>query len=139
MAALMDPHAECSWAAPDDMQGGPWTFVARSDDGQVIAGVELLPQKRDRFWYLDMLVRDQAWNYKGVGAAIANKAIGWLMRETEAGPCGVRLHAMERERRLVDWWNELLVQQPDFRDAFVRTADHHFPAVGWIIRATPQR
>jgi hypothetical protein len=142
MDALTDPKAECSWSAPDDMQTAPWTFVARSDENPVIGGVEIYQQKRDRFWYLDMLVRDQAPAYEGVGLTVAREAIGWLMRETESGPhkYGVRVHAMERERRLVEWWsNEVLHMQPTIHDAFVRNGDHHFAAVGWIVRATPQQ
>lgn len=117
----------------------PSAFVARSDDGRVIAGVEIWKQIGDRFCYLDLLVRDQAQEYRGVGKEVALEAIGWLMRQTEEGPYGVRVHAMAREERLVEWWSdEVLRMPPNIHDAFVRTADHYFPAVGWIIRATPQ-
>ena len=142
MNALTDPKAECSWSAPEDMQTAPWTFVARSHDNRVIAGVEILQQKRDRFWFVDMLVRDQAPIYQGVGRAVALDAIEWLKGQSDGRPhaYGVRVHAMKRETRLVDWWSEeILHKQPDIHDAFVRTADHYFAAVGWIVRATPQR
>jgi hypothetical protein len=142
MDAMTDPNAECSWSAPDDMQSAPWTFVALSDEDRVVAGVEIYQQKRDRFWYLDMLVRDQAPAYEDVGRIVALKALGWLMRETEEGPhaYGVRVHAMKRERRLVEWWSdEVLYMQPNIHDAFVRNGAYHFAAVGWIVRATPPR
>ena len=64
MDALTDPQAECSWA-PKGMLHGPLAFVARSDGGRVIAGVEIWKQMRDRVYYLDLLVRDQAQEYRG--------------------------------------------------------------------------
>jgi hypothetical protein len=91
MNALTNPRGrECSWAAPEEMLSKPWTFVARSNDDRVIAGVEIVQQKRDSFCFLDLLVRDQAPEYKGAGKEVALEAIGWLMRQTEEGPYGVR-------------------------------------------------
>ena len=58
MEAMSSPQAECSWAARGDMQTKPWTLVLRSADDRAIAGVEILQQKRDRYWFLDMLVRN---------------------------------------------------------------------------------
>src|SRR5438445_12051308 len=137
--AMTSPQAECSWA-PKGILHGPSTYIAWSSGDRVIAGVEIWQQMRDRFYYLDMLVRDQAPAYKGVGVVVARKAIGLLMRQTEETPFGVRLHAMKKEERLVDWWSdEVLYMQPNIDDAFVRTADHYFPAVGWLLRATPQQ
>lgn len=46
---------------------------------------------------------------------------------------------MEREPKLVEWWSDVLQMQPDIRDAFVRYSHLYFPAVGWILRATPQQ
>jgi hypothetical protein len=135
---MTHPGRECSWAAAPAFMAGPMTLVARFD-GEVIAGVELWRQDRDRFWFLEMLIRDQAPAYKGVGAEVAEAAIAWLWGYLKASGerYGVRVHAMTKEEGAVKFWTRLLGRDPDFDDAFQRTADFYFPAVGWIIEATP--
>jgi NAD(P)-dependent dehydrogenase (short-subunit alcohol dehydrogenase family) len=113
------------------------TLTARSD-GQVVAGVELWQQQRDRYWFLEMLIRDQARIYAGVGAEVAKAAIAWLsrfLRET-GSPYGVRVHAMAQEERAVKFWTSLTGRGPDFDDAYQRAGEFRFPAVGWVIIAT---
>lgn len=128
---------ECSWAPSPEALFGPMTLTARSD-AQVVAGVELWQQPRDRYWFLEMLIRDQSPAYKGVGAQVARAAIAWVVQmATSGGTYGVRVHAMVREAGAVKFWTELMGREPDFDDAYQKTAKYFFPAVGWIILATP--
>lgn len=135
---MTDPSRECSWAAPENQQQGPWTVRAMSN-GQVIAGVELWMQHRDRYWFLEMLIRDQAATYAGVGREVAMSAIGWVSRllEETRSPYGLRVHAMAREKRAVKFWTDLIGRQPDNTDHFQRGREFTFPAVGWLIIPTP--
>ncbi len=130
--SAIDGEREVSWAAPAESMAGPLTIVAVSDEDAVVAGVEMWQQQRDRFWFLEVLVRDQAPVYKGAGAAVANAAIAWLVGHSDYG---IRVHAMARETRAVAFWSRLLGRAPDFSDAFQRSRGFYFPAVGWVIRA----
>ena len=135
---MTDPSRECSWAAPSDQQQGPWTLRAMAN-GQVIAGVELWMQHRDRYWFLEMLIRDQAPAYAGVGREVARNAFGWVSQYLDAtrSPYGLRVHAMAREVRAVNFWTGLIGREPDARNHFQRGRDFTFPAVGWTIIPTP--
>jgi hypothetical protein len=133
-----DPTRECSWAAPPNQQQGPWSLRAMAN-GKVIAGLELWMQHRDRFWFPEMLIRDQAPAYAGVGRDVARSALGWVARHLEEAnePYGLRVHAMEREKRAVKFWTNLIGRKPDTRAHYQRAGKFTFPAVGWIIIPTP--
>jgi hypothetical protein len=133
-----DQGRECSWAAPPELQAGPLTLIATAKH-QVVAGVELWQQLRDRYWFLEGLVRNQAPAYKGVGREVATAAMAYLFDviEGSGGRYGMRVHAMSREVGAVKFWTDLMNRKPDFEDAFMKTPDYLFPAVGWIIVPTP--
>jgi hypothetical protein len=135
---LPPSQRDCSWAAPPDQQAGPMTLVATSN-GQVMAGIELWQQIRDRYWFLEGLIRDQATTYKGVGAEVADAAIAYLadVIADSGRRYGMRVHAMAREKGAVKFWADLLGRKPDFEDAYMKTPGYLFPAVGWIIVPTP--
>ena len=135
---ITDPSRECSWAAPENQQQGPWSLRAMAN-GNVIAGVELWMQHRDRYWFPEMLIRDQARAYAGVGRQVARNAIGWVSRHLEetGSPYGLRVHAMAREKRAVTFWTDLIGREPDTTNHFQRGREFTFPAVGWIIIPTP--
>lgn len=135
---ITDPSRECSWVAPPAQQFGPLTLTARSS-GRVIAGVELWQQQRDRYWFLEMLIRDQASDYAGAGRDVARAAVDWLqgfILEANS-PYGIRVHAMSRETRAVNFWTKFLGRGPDSTKHFQRGGGFTFPAVGWIITQTP--
>ena len=69
--------ALCRGRRPRTGSTGPYTFLARSE-GRIIAGVELWQQQRDRYWFLEVLVRDQSPRYKGVGHELVDAALEWL-------------------------------------------------------------
>jgi GNAT superfamily N-acetyltransferase len=131
MDALESEDRVVSWAAPEDRQHGPYTFLARSE-GRIVAGVELWQQQRDRYWFLEVLVRDQSPRYKGVGHELVDAALEWLAGVNRNG-YGVRVHAMAREDIAVRFWTRHLNREADFTDAFIRSRTFHFPAVGWVI------
>ncbi len=136
---MTHPDRECSWVAPPELMYGPMTLTARSKGGEVVAGVELWQQQRDRYWFLEMLIRDQDPTYAGVGKEVTNTAIEWLsgyLKEMRS-PFGVKVHAMAQERRAVKFWTRLMERGPDFDDAYQRAREFFFPAVGWVIVATP--
>lgn len=123
--------AEISWAAPG-LMAGPLTTVARVE-GKVIAGVELWRQFRDRFWFLEGLIRDQAPEFKGVGADVVGAAFNWWMDKFGDSGEPLRVHSMVREKGSVHWWTSYIGRPPDFTDAFVRNGDYYFEAVGWVL------
>ena len=55
---------------------GPLTTVAPMQS-KVVAGVELWQQLIDRFWSLEGLIRDQAPEFKGVGADVVGAGVKW--------------------------------------------------------------
>jgi hypothetical protein len=139
LAAEKENGWECSWSAPPEALAGPATFVARLEDGELVAGVELWRQDRDRYWFLEGLIRNLDPAFKSAGFDIVNAALQWVERridesESESG-YGVRVHAMSREATAVKFWSRYLDRRQDFGDAFIKTADYRFPALGWIIRA----
>ncbi len=132
IAAQEDRARECSWAAEPARMYGPLSTVAMSA-GKVIGGVELWENQRDRFWFLELLVRDQASEFKGVGADLVRAAVGWWIDKYSPYGLSLRVHSMAREAGAVQWWTKYIGRQPDFADAFIRNADYLFSAVGWII------
>jgi hypothetical protein len=129
MAALIG--AEISWAPPDRLFG-PLTTVARVD-GQVIGGVELWEQQRDRFWFVDCLIRDPAPQFKGVGVDLYRAALAWWIGRLGRRGWPLKVHSMEREEAAVRWWTQQLGRPPDFADAFMRKGGYEFKAVGWTV------
>jgi hypothetical protein len=82
VAALKTPTTgdkQCSWAETPDELAGPLTEVA-PEDGNVIAGVELFQNKRDRYWFLDGLIRNQDAKYRGAGGTWSlSRSLGFVM------------------------------------------------------------
>ena len=141
LAALKTPVTqgrECSWAANPDQLAGPLTQVALSD-GEVVAGVELWQNLRDRFWFLENLIRNQDERYRGVGSDVVSMAVAWLSEviRDSGRRYGLRVHAMAKEQGAVAWWTRYLGRGPDFDTAYMKVGDLVFPAFGWIIMPTP--
>jgi len=131
MKALESADHIASWAAPEDEQHGPYTFLARSE-GRIVAGVQLWQQQRDRYWFLEMLVRDQSAKFSGVGHELVDAALEWLAGVNRNG-YGALVHAMAGEEIAVRFWTRHLRREADFADAFIQSGDFRFPAVGWVI------
>ncbi len=131
LEALQDPNRETSWAAPPDQQYGPMTMLVRSEQ-RVVAGVELWHQHRDRYWFLENLVRDQSPEFKGVGHDVVDAALAWFVGIVR-NCYGLHVHAMAGEPVTVRFWTRQVGREPDFADAYIRSRTFHFPAVGWII------
>jgi hypothetical protein len=100
--------------------------------GRVVGGVYLYQNRRDRFWFLEVLIRDQATEYEGVGLDVVEAAAAWWRRYGAQG-YQLRVHSMQRETKAVDWWIRYVGRPPDFTDAFIRNRSYDFPAVGWVI------
>ena len=138
---LGNQAAEVSWAPPPGQLSHPWTQLAKDiNSGDVVAGIELYENRRDHFWFLEGLVRNPAPEFKGVGAAVVDAAIAWVMHFLDdiKSSKGVRVHAMARDLGAVKWWTGYFGRPPDFTDAFVKTPSYHFPAVGWEVRPTAE-
>jgi hypothetical protein len=125
MEALESADHAASWAAPKDEQHGPYTFLARSD-GRIVAGVQLWQQQRDRYSFLEMLVRDQLARYRGVGHELVDVALEWLFGMNRNG-YDVRVHAMAGEEIAVRFWTRHLRREADFTDAFIQSRTSVFP------------
>ena len=132
IAAQEDPVRQCSWAPDPANLYGPLTTVAMSA-GKVIGGVELWHNYRDAFSFLEMLIRDQAPEFKGVGADLVRAAVSWWIANYASFGYELRVHSMVRETGAVGWWTRYMSRPSDFTDAFIRHGDFYFPAVGWII------
>ena len=135
MDAFESPDRIASWAAPEDEQHGPYTFLARSES-RIVAGIELWQQQRERFWFLEMLVRDQSPRFKGVGHEVVNAALEWLAEMNRNG-YGVRVHAMAREDVAVRFWTRHLGREPDLTTGFIRSGGFFFPPAPAIVRKQP--
>jgi hypothetical protein len=131
VAAYEDPEAECSWRPEPEQLAGPLPTVAVSA-GRVVGGVYLMQNKRDSYWYLEVLIRDLAAEYRGVGFDVVEAAVAWWKRYASDG-WQLRVHSMKRETRAVAWWTRYVGRPPEFTDAFIRTPAYFFPAVGWLI------
>jgi GNAT superfamily N-acetyltransferase len=132
LAALDAPDRQTSWVPSPDVLYGPKTLVARAQ-GQIIAGIELWQQQRDRYWFLEGLIRDPASQFRGVGHELVDSAIGWFDR-VNVNSYGLRVHSMVREAAAVRFWTQHFQRDPDFTGAFVRWRGFDFRVVGWIIR-----
>ncbi len=125
--------AEVSWAAESDRMFGPLTTVARIGGGEVIGGVELWQQQRDKFWFLEGLIRNPAAEFKGVGIDLFQSAFRWWMENFADFGEPLKVHSMVREESAVRWWTWQIGRDPDFTDAYIRNGDYYFEAVGWIL------
>jgi hypothetical protein len=132
--ALDDPGRETSWA-PQPLFG-PLQTVGRAPTGAVVGGVELWQQQRDKFWFLEGLIRDQSDEYRGLGVDVVTAAIARWRSDFSANGYGLRVHAMSSEKSAVRWWTRYLGREPNFSDAYVKSGVHRFDAVGWIIVPT---
>jgi len=131
VAAYEDPEAECSWRPEVALLAGPLPTFAVSG-GRVVGGVYLMQNRRDVYWYLEVLIRDPAAEYRGVGFDVVRAAVAWWKQYASDG-WQLRVHSMRRETRAVAWWTRYVRRSPDFADAFIRTSAYEFPAVGWVI------
>jgi hypothetical protein len=129
---------ESSWAPSPHELAGPLTQVALSD-GEVVAGVELWQNLRDRYWFLEGLIRNQDDKFRGAGRDVVAMALAWLadVLPNSGRRYGVRVHAMAKETDAVAWWTRYLRRGPDLDTAYMKTADFFFPAFGWILVPTP--
>jgi hypothetical protein len=131
-AALRDPSAISSWAAPTNQMFGPLPIVARVGN-HLIAGVDLWQQQRDHHWFISDLIRDQSPQFAGVGREIVEMAImSWTDRLARTG-YGLRVFAMTREAGAVRWWTDFLKRPPDLTGESTRSRGFAFGAVGWIL------
>jgi hypothetical protein len=131
MAAMEDPTAECSWRPEVDRYAGPLATVAVSA-GRVVGGVYLFQNQRDHYWFLDVLIRDPAAEYRGVGFDVVRGAASWF-KQYAADGWQLRVHSMTRETNAAAWWTRYVGRAPDFADAFIRTPKYFFPAFGWVM------
>jgi hypothetical protein len=134
-AALQDPNGISSWAAPMSQQFGPLPTIARAGD-RLIAAVDLWQQKRDHYWFISDLVRDQSPEFKGVGKDVVEAAIMWWMSQFSRTDWGLRVFAMKREVGAVKWCTHFLKRSPDLTEESTKSRACVFPAVGWILVAT---
>lgn len=125
------PPTECSWRPEPKRLAGPLPTVAISA-GRVVGGVYLYQNRRDLYWFLEVLIRDPADEYRGVGFDVVQSAAAWWKRYASAGS-QLRVHSMHREKTAVAWWTRYVGRSPDFADAFIRTPSYYFPAFGWLI------
>src|SRR5258708_26289788 len=95
VAAHEDPTAECSWRPELERLGGPLPTTAVSG-GRVVGGVYLFQNQRDRYWFLEVLIRDQAPEYRGVGIEVVEAAVAWW-KSNAADRYQLRVHSMQRE------------------------------------------
>jgi hypothetical protein len=128
-AALRDPDAIRSWAAPSLY--GPRTTLAIADR-RVVGGIELF-QRQPPAWFMDNLIRDQSAEFKGVGRQVVESAIGWWLSRFGSFAQPLRVHAMGREPGALMWWTSFLGRAPDFSGESVQSHGLSFEAVGWII------
>jgi len=101
-------------------------------EGRVVGGVYLFQNRRDQYWFLEVLIRNPASEYAGVGFDVVQAAARWWKRFASTG-WQLRVHSMKREVRAVKWWTRYIGRPPDFEDAFLRTASYYFEAFGWVI------
>jgi hypothetical protein len=85
VAALMDPTTECSWRAESERMAGPLPTMAVSA-GRVVGGVYLWQNRRDVYWFLEVLIRDPAdrflsWDQQE-SFKIATSRLSSVARET---------------------------------------------------------
>jgi hypothetical protein len=131
-AALQAPSGVSSWVPPTGQLFGPLPTVARTGD-RLIAAVDLWQQRRDHFWFLSDLVRDQALQFKGAGREVVEAAIMWWNVQFARSDWGLRVFAMKRDRGAVNWWTDFLKRAPDLTEESTRSRSIVFPAVGWIL------
>ena len=131
IAAQSDQAAECSWRAGPELMAGPLPTIAVST-GHVVGGVYLWQNRRDGYWFFEVLIRDPAAEYRGVGFEVVKAAAAWWKRYASDG-WQLRVHSMQREAKAVAWWTRYVGRPPDFTDAFIRTRTYSFDAVGWTI------
>jgi hypothetical protein len=131
-AALQDPNGTSSWVAPMDQQFGPLPIIARLGD-RLIAGVDLWQQKRDHYWFISDLIRDQSVQLKGVGRDIVETAIMWWTDHFARTDWGLRVFAMTREAGAVEWWTDFLNRPPDLTGESTKSRGFVFGAVGWVL------
>jgi hypothetical protein len=115
-------------------QFGPLPTIARAGD-RLIAGVDLWQQKREHYWFISDLVRDQSPEFKGVGKDVVEAAIMWWMSQFSRTDWGLRVFAMKRETGAVKWWTRFLKRSPDLTRESTISRAFVFPAVGWILVA----
>jgi hypothetical protein len=131
-AALQDPSGISTWVAPDDQQFGPVPIVARLGE-RLIAGVDLWQQKRDRYWFISDLIRDQAPQFKGVGRDLVEVAIMWWASRFARTGWGLRVFAMTPEAGAVKWWTDFLKRPADLTGESTKARGFVFGAVGWVL------
>lgn len=131
VAAQADPAADCSWRAEPERMAGPLPTVAVSSR-RVVGGVYLWQNRRDQYWFLEVLIRDSATEYRGVGFDVVKAAAAWWKRYASDG-WQLRVHSMKRETKAVEWWTRYVGRPPDFGNAFIRAPSYLFEAVGWVI------
>jgi len=131
VAAQVDENVECSWMGDRQRVAGPLAIVAVSG-GQVVGGVDLFQNQRDKYWFMDNLIRDPAPDYRGVGIDVVDAAKAWWNTHGSNG-YQLRVHSMVREAKAVAWWTRYVGRPPDFTDAFRRVRSYDFAAVGWVI------
>jgi hypothetical protein len=141
LAALRTPTTQgrqCSWAANPNELAGRLTQVALSGDA-VVAGVELWQNQRDRYWFLEGLIRNQSRRFKGAGREVVSMAVAYVsdVIKDSGRRYGLRVHAMSRELDAVAWWTRYVGRTPDFDTAYMRINDLVFSAVGWVLVPTP--
>jgi hypothetical protein len=131
-AALRDPGAISSWAAPTNQLFGPLPIAARVEN-RLIAGVDLWQQQRDHYWFISDLIRDQSPQFTGVGREIVEMAIMWWTHRLARTGYGLRVFAMTREAGAVTWWTEFLKRRPDLTRESTKSRGYVFGAVGWVL------
>jgi hypothetical protein len=68
--------------------------------GRVVGGVYLFQNRRDLYWFLEVLIRDPADEYRGVGFDVVQSAAAWWKRYASDGS-QLRVHSMQREKTAV--------------------------------------
>lgn len=121
-------------------QTGRATNAGRVVGRQRWSGVELWQNLRDRFWFLENLIRNQDDRYRGTGREVVSMAIAWLgeVIRVSGRRYGLRVHAMAKVGA-VAWWTHYLGRDPDFDTAYMKVGDLVFPAFGWILVRTPRQ
>ena len=135
MSAQEDPSCTTSWAPVGTKLYGPLTVTAVSK-GRVVAGVELWQQQRDRFWYLEDLVRDQVPEFKGAGRDVVEAARYWWLANLAVNDYQLRVYAIEPGG--IDWWADYTHRPPDLTGEHMRCGAFNFSAVGWILNRPPK-
>jgi hypothetical protein len=111
VAALQDPGASSSWAAPMQEQFGPVPTIAR-DGKRVIAGLDMWQQQRDRYWFIADLVRDRSIQYRDVGRDVVESSLMWWTSQFARSGYGLCTFAMNQETSAVEWWTRFLNRGP---------------------------